>query len=131
MYIHLKLIGVLLILLALIHIFFYKYFKWETNLKSLSLINKQMMTTHTFFIALTIFLMGLLCLTSSTALIETSLGRKICLGLGVFWSFRLFFQFFVYSKKLWKGKKFETLMHILFSIFWVYFSTTFIMIYLN
>lgn len=131
MYIHLKIIGILLILLALIHIFFNRYFKWETELKPLSLINKQMMTTHTFFIALTVFLMGLLCFMASTELIESSLGRKICLGLGVFWGLRLFFQFFVYSPKLWKGKKFETSMHILFSLFWIYFSTTFFIVFFN
>lgn len=129
MVLHLKIIGCLLILLAIIHIPFSRYFKWKIELTHLSLINKQMMTTHTFFIALTVFLMGLLCLTSSQELITTSLGRKIALGLGVFWFIRLIFQFFVYSSKLWKGKVFETTMHILFSIFWIYLSVIFIMIY--
>ena len=56
-----------------------------------------MMTVHTFFIALIVFLMGLLCLTSSNELIETNLGKKISLGLGIFWTVRLFIQFFGYS----------------------------------
>ena len=111
---HLKIIGILLIALGLTHIFFPKYFNWDKELKSLSLINRQMMTVHTFFIALTVFLMGLLCFTSSTELIETTLGKKISLGLGIFWSVRLFIQFFGYSKELWKGKTFETAMHIIF-----------------
>ncbi len=126
MYIHLKIIGVLLIALALIHIVFPKYFNWKKELKSLSLINKQIMTVHTFFIAFTVFLMGLLCLTSSTELIETHLGKKILLGLGIFWVVRLFVQFFVYSSDLWRGKKIETLIHILFSILWIYFSAIFL-----
>ena len=67
---HLKIIGILLITLALVHIVFPKYFNWEKELGSLSLINRQMMTVHTFFIALMIFLMGLLCLTSSNELIR-------------------------------------------------------------
>ena len=125
MEIHLKIIGCLLICLALFHIVFPKYFNWDTELKSLSLINRQMMTVHTFFIALTLFLMGLLCLTSSSELIETNFGKKICFGLGIFWASRLFFQFFVYSTNLWKGKKFETLMHILFSLLWIYLSVIF------
>ena len=124
-----QIIGVLLMLLALIHIGFPKYFKWKLELKSLSLINSQMMTTHTFFIALTVFLMGLLCVTSSTELIETTLGKKISLGLGIFWLIRLFFQMFVYSSLLWKGKKFETTMHILFTLFWIYMSSLFLIIY--
>lgn len=117
MEIHLKIIGFILIALALIHVIFPKYFNWDKELKSLSLINRQMMTVHTFFIALTVLLMGLLCLTSSAELTETSLGKKISLGLGIFWTIRLFIQFFGYSTDLWKGKKFETLMHIIFSLF--------------
>lgn len=129
MYIHLNIIGVLLVALALIHIIFPKYFNWDTELQSMSLINRQIMTVHTFFIALVVFLMGLLCLTSTNELIETSLGKKISLGLGFFWSIRLFIQFFVYSSKLWKGKKFETFIHIIFSILWGYFSIVFLMAY--
>ena len=129
MYIHIKIIGFLLIALALVHIIFPKYFNWGKELKFLSLINRQMMTVHTFFIAFTVFLMGLLCLTSTNELIETNLGKKISLGLGVFWTIRLFIQLFVYSSDLWKGKKFETVIHILFSIFWIYFSSIFLINY--
>lgn len=128
---HLYIIGSLLMVLAIVHIIFPKYFNWKIELQTLSLINRQMMTTHTFFIALTVFLMGLLCVTSATQLIETSLGNKITLGLAIFWSIRLFFQFFVYSKMLWKGKKFETIIHIIFSGFWVYLCTIFFTIYFN
>jgi hypothetical protein len=42
----------------------------------------------------------------------------------------LYVQFFVYSTKLWKGKAFETMAHILFSLFWTYVSTVFILVYL-
>lgn len=129
MQIHIKIIGILLIALALVHIIFPKYFNWDKELKSLSLINRQMMTVHTFFIAFTVFLMGLLCLTSSNELIETNLGKKISLGLGIFWTVRLFIQFFGYSTNLWKGKKLETSIHILFSIFWIYFSSIFLINY--
>ncbi|MCB0515351.1 MAG: hypothetical protein R2798_02870 [Chitinophagales bacterium] len=131
MEIHLKIIGCLSICLALIHIIFPKYFHWHKELPSLSLINQQMMKVHTFFIALTVFLMGILCLTSSTELVETHLGKKICLGLGIFWTIRLGMQFFTYSKTLWKGKKFETTVHFVFSSFWAYMSVVFLMIYFS
>jgi hypothetical protein len=129
MQIHLKIIGLLLMALGLIHIFFPKYFNWDKELKSLSLINRQMMTVHTFFIAFTVFLMGLLCLTSANELVETVLGKKIALGFGIFWTVRLFIQFFGYSTELWKGKNFETTMHILFSILWAYLSFIFLTIW--
>lgn len=125
MEIHFKIIGVLLMVLALIHISFPRYFNWKTELKSLSLINRQMMTVHTFFIAVIVFLTGLLCLTSATDLIQTKLGKTISLGLGFFWGLRLFFQLFIYSTKLWKGKKFETTIHILFLFLWAYLSLIF------
>ncbi len=131
MQIHLKIIGIVLIALAMIHFFFPKYFNWDKELKSLSVINRQMMTVHTFFVAFTVFLMGLLCFTSTNELIETTLGKKISLGLGLFWIVRLFIQFFGYSTELWKGKKFETAIHIIFSIFWTYLSIVFLTIWWN
>ncbi len=129
MQIHLQIIGVLLIALALIHAFFPKRFNWHEELKHLSLINRQMMIVHTFFVAFTVFLMGILCLTSSTEIIETKLGKQISLGLGIFWTVRLFIQFFGYSSDLWKGKPFETIMHVIFTLFWTYLSIVFLKIW--
>jgi hypothetical protein len=125
MEIHYKIIGVLLMSLALVHLIFPKYFNWRQDLKSLSLINRQMMVVHTFFIAFIVFLMGLLCLTSTTELIETKLGKNISAGLALFWTVRLLVQFFGYSRVLWRGKTFETSIHILFSLLWTYFSVIF------
>lgn len=130
MEIHYKITGVFLIALSILHILFPKYFNWEKDLSPLSLINRQMMYIHTFFIALVVFLIGLLCITSSKELIETDLGKRIALGLSVFWTIRLFIQFFGYSPKLWRGKTFETTMHILFSLIWTYLSILFLATYL-
>jgi hypothetical protein len=131
MEIHLKIIGSLLIILALVHSIFPKYFNWKEELNLLSLVNRQMMTIHTFFIALTVLLIGIFCLTSSNELISTLLGKKISLGFGIFWAIRLLIQFFGYSPKLWKGKIFETSIHIGFSLFWLYLSIVFWGIYLS
>lgn len=131
MEIHYKIIGFLLMALAIVHVIFPRYFNWKQELASMSLINRQMMQVHTFFIALTVFLMGLLCVVASQELITTPLGRIISLGLGIFWGFRLFFQFFVYSPKLWQGKPFETIVHILFSMIWGYLTTVFILTFIQ
>ena len=124
-------IGCLLILLALIHIIFPKYFNWKEELNHLSLINKQIMQVHTFFIALTVFLMGILCVTSANEIITTSLGKKISFGFGIFWLCRLLIQSLGYSSKLWKGKFFETTVHIVFLILWSFLSLTFLKIALS
>ncbi|WP_447640752.1 MULTISPECIES: hypothetical protein [Chitinophagaceae] len=125
MEIHIKIIGILLVLLAGMHIGFPKYFRWEKELPKLDLINRQMMYVHTFFIALTVFLMGILCIVQTDALTTTDLGKKVSWGLGVFWTCRLFVQFKGYSTLLWKGMGMETLIHILFILLWTYFSVVF------
>lgn len=125
MEINLTIAGVLLVFLGLIHLGFPRHFNWKSDLKDLGLLNRQLMYVHTYFIGLMVFLMGLLCMSSARELSGTTLGRKICLGLAVFWLIRLFVQFFGYSSRLWKGKKFETGMHILFSLLWIYFVVSF------
>lgn len=131
MELHLKFIGIILMALALVHAIFPKYFQWKQELQSLSLINRQLMYVHTFFIALVVFLMGLLCLSSAPEIVATPFGRKISLGLGFFWLCRLLIQFFGYSPALWRGKPFETIVHIVFSLLWTYLSIVFIWIYLG
>jgi hypothetical protein len=129
MHIHLKIIGVLLMSLALVHVIFPRYFHWKDELKDLSLMNRQMMKVHTFFVALTVFLMGLLCATNTDDLIGTHFGKSISLGLAIFWFCRLVVQFFGYSAELWKGKTFETLVHVVFSLLWTYLSVVFFCVY--
>jgi hypothetical protein len=131
MQLHLKITGILLVVLALSHIFFPRYFKWKAEFSLVSTINRQMMYVHAFFIALTVFLIGLLCLLSSAELTTTALGRKISLGLGIFCLVRLLIQFFGYSPVLWKGKTFETTVHIAFAVLWTYLSGIFLMIYFD
>src|SRR4051812_45905934 len=115
MELHLTIIGVLLLALAALHLIFPRYFNWESELGALSLINRQIMKVHTFFIALILVLMGVLALTSTHDLVATPLGRRISLGFGIFWTCRLLIQFFGYSSALWKGKRFETRVHIVFA----------------
>jgi hypothetical protein len=126
MHIHLKIIGFVLMALALVHVIFPRYFHWKEELKNISLMNRQMMKVHTFFIALTVFLMGLLCATYTDDIIGTHFGRIISLGFGIFWFFRLVIQFFGYSSELWKGKTFETIVHIIFALLWAYLSVVFL-----
>jgi hypothetical protein len=129
MELHLRIVGGILILLAFIHVVFPRRFDWKSELSSLSLLNRQIMYVHTFFIALMVLLMGVFCIVSSADIINTRLGHQIALGLFLFWAIRLLFQFFVYSPDLWRGKPFETTIHVIFSFLWTYFSVVFFMIY--
>ncbi|MBI1286330.1 MAG: hypothetical protein GC178_02020 [Flavobacteriales bacterium] len=131
MELQLKIIGWLFVVLALVHVVFPKYFNWKEELAPLSLINRQLMYVHSFFIAFVVLLMGILCITSSYELTGTKLGRTVSLGLSIFWGVRLVFQFFGYSPKVWKGKSFETFVHIVFSIFWIYVTAVFTLTFLG
>ncbi len=126
MEVHFKIVGVLLISLSFMHLLFPKYFNWSKELKSLSLINRQMMYIHTLFIALLLLILGVICVSSADELISSSLGKKITLGFGIFWLIRLLVQFFGYSSNLWKGKTFETSIHLIFSFLWAYMSVVFL-----
>ena len=130
MELHLNVIGVLLIGLALLHTVFPRHFRWKEELSGLSLLSRQIMYVHTLFIGLMIALMGVLCLTSSNDLTTTTLGKRVCLGMALFWTTRLLVQFFGYSSELWRGKWVETTIHIVFSLLWLYLSVVFFIIWL-
>ncbi len=128
MELHLNIIGTVLIILVSMHLFFPKRFNWKTELNHLSLLNRQMIQVHTFFIALLLLMIGILCIFYSYELIRSEFGKVIAGGLSIFWFIRLIFQLFVYSPQLWKGKVFETFMHVLFTFIWTYMSIIFGMI---
>ena len=119
--------GYLLIALALLHAVFPRHFRWREETAGLTLLTRQILYIHTLFIALTVGFIGLLCVTSADDLIRTPLGRRVCIGLAVFWGIRLAVQFFGYSPELWRGKRFETTMHVLFALFWAFLTGLFAM----
>jgi hypothetical protein len=71
--------------------------------------------------------MGVLCLSCASELVSTNLGKKVSLGL--FWVARLLVQFVGYSAELWRSKRFETNVHIVFSCLWAYMSAVFLAVY--
>lgn len=125
MELHLKIIGFVLIALSFSHLTFPWYFEWKTDFKKVSLINRQMFKVHVLFIALLVMLVGLMNLSLTEELTTTYLGKWICFGLGFFWGLRSIIQFFGYSSKIWKGKLFETVIHVFFSFFWLYMTVVY------
>jgi len=131
MEIAIRIAGALMVLLALLHTVFPRRFRWKEEFASISLLSRQILYVHTFFIALTVLLMGMLCITSAEMLVNTELGKRIAVGLAIFWTARLLIQFFGYSRTLWWGKRFETGIHVTFSAMWAYFSLIFIFVALR
>jgi hypothetical protein len=123
---HLKVVGTSLLLLAVAHAFFPRRFNWGDELHRLSPLNRQIFQVHCFFIGLVLAMFGSLALCFTSALLErTALARIVLGGLVLFWLARLLVQFFVYDSSLWKGNRFNTRIHWLFSILWVYYVAVF------
>ena len=125
MTVHVHILGVVFVVLAVIHVIFPRFFRWKEEFATVSLINRQMMYVHAAFIAVVVLGIGLLCLMKADELIDTPLGRYLCLLLSIFWTLRLLVQFFGYSSVLWRGKLFETTVHVVFAAFWAYAAMVF------
>ena len=129
---HLKLVGALLIGLALAHLTFPKRFDWGNDLAKLQLLNRQMFWVHCFFLCLTLTLMGSLCLLWPQAFLEGGeLRRLVSGGFAFFWFMRLLIQFFVYDPQLWRDKSFETVVHVVFGFLWSYFTLVFLWVFVT
>ena len=121
----LRIAGALLLGLGLAHGAFTRRFGWDRELQAVSLFTRQVFHVHHFFIGLTVALMGLLCLTCAPELVATRLGRVLAGGMAFFWGCRLLIQWFGYSSELWRGKRFETVIHGLFSLLWAFLTGLF------
>ena len=118
---HLRVVGVLMALLAIMNLFVPGRFHWREELSRVSLLNRQIFLAHTVFIVLLIALMSALFLTCAEALLEpTRLSRAVLIGLTIFWGLRMLMQWFFYSPQVWRGNPFHTVMHGVFSCGWIY-----------
>jgi hypothetical protein len=118
---HLKLAGLGLILLAFAHLAFPRRFQWREELARLSPLNRQMFQVHVFFIALVLVLFGGLSLFLTEALLLPGpLSRAVVGSFVLFWALRLYVQLFVYDRALWRGHRFNTVVHVCFTAFWAY-----------
>ncbi len=125
--VHLRVVGMVMAVLAAINLFVPRRFRWRQEMARLSLINRQIFLVHSFFIVLTLTLFSALLLSCSGALlVPTRLSRAVLAGLAVFWTARALAQWFYYSPELWRGNRFNTVMHWFFSALWIYITTTFL-----
>lgn len=118
---HLRLAGAGLILLALLHAAFPRRFHWKEELPRLSLLNRQIMVVHTFFISVALVVFAALSFALAAELDKPTLVSKVALaGLAGFWLLRLATQLFVYDRSLWRGHRFNTFVHVAFTALWTY-----------
>jgi hypothetical protein len=124
--IHLRLVGVLLLGIAALSVYVPRHFGWGAEIRQLTLLTRQVFVIHCAFVSLVLVLLGLLlaCF-APTLLAPGALSRALLVGLLVMWTARMLAQWFFYDSRLWRGKRLETFMHVLFSAIYAYFVVTF------
>jgi hypothetical protein len=123
---NLRLTGVLMAGLVVLNTLVPRRFRWREELTRVSALNRQIFQVHTIFLIVTLALFAALLLTSADALVErTRLARATLFGLTLFWGLRMLMQWFYYSPALWRGHTVNTVMHVLFSALWIYFTGVF------
>jgi len=123
---HLRVVGILLMLLGVSHFFFDQYFGWKHELESVSLLTRQIFYVHTFFIGIGVMMAGAVsCLLADALVCRSDLSCAVLAAMAAFWFCRLLAQFFVYDPALWRGNRFRTGMHAAFAVFWCYVTATY------
>jgi hypothetical protein len=123
---HLRLAGVVMASLVVVNLLVPRRFHWREEMSRLSLVNRQIFQAHSVFLVLTLALFSALLLTCGPALLEpTRLSRAVLAGLTIFWGLRMLMQWCFYSPLIWRGHRFNTVMHYTFSVVWVYVTTVF------
>ena len=119
--------GIVQIVLAASHVLFPKSLGWREELARLSPVNRQIFWVHTYFIVLILLLFGLLAVFFAPELTThpSRLAKAVVAGQMVFWAFRLYAQFFVYTPDLWRGHRRNTMVHIVFTALWLFLATVY------
>jgi hypothetical protein len=124
--VHLRIVGVVMAALVPVNVIVPFRFRWHDEMTQLSLVNRQIVQAHAVFLVLTLALFSALLLTSASALLQpTSLSRAVLIGLTLFWALRMLMQWCFYSPAIWRGHRFNTVMHYIFSATWVYVTGVF------
>ncbi|MCW1921092.1 hypothetical protein OKA05_00915 [Luteolibacter arcticus] len=122
----LRFAGAGLIVLAFLHLPMGRRLLWKEDAARMSVLNAAVFHVHTFFICLAVLLMGVPCLLDPGVLLEKSrAGLWGSWSLCLFWLCRLWCQWFVYLPSWWKGLRFETAMHWVFTGIWLFLTVLF------
>jgi hypothetical protein len=123
---HLRIVGVIMAVLVVVNVHVPRRYRWREEMAGLSLLNRQIFQAHMVFLVLLLGLFSALLLFYAPYLLEsTPLSRAVLSGLTIFWALRMVMQWSFYSSKIWRGDRFNTVMHGVFSATWVYVTAVF------
>lgn len=94
----LRLAGLSLIVLSLLHAVFWRILNWGREVESLSPLSRRVFAVQTFFIAFVLMALGVLSLAKPELLLApTELARLLLCGVVLFWLTRLLLQPWVFD----------------------------------
>ncbi len=80
--------GVLTAAFAVFHLFFWKLFRWKTDLATLSSVNRAIVQILNLCLTFVFVVFAYLSLVHSSELLTTGLGRSLLFLISVFWYLR-------------------------------------------
>lgn len=84
---------------AIFHLFFWKIFKWKTQLAKLSEINSAIMQVLNLCLTFIFFFFAFLSIFYQKALVSTDLGQVLLITIALFWFFRAIYQIVFFGLK--------------------------------
>lgn len=85
--------GIYSLILAVFHLFFWKFFNWKKDLEKLSQVNRGVMQILNIQIIFVFFTTGLICLFFNHEITGTNFGKYFLLANSGFWALRIVNQF--------------------------------------
>ena len=89
--------GIYNMLFALFHLFFWKIFKWESELKKLHFSNRAIMQILNLRITYVFLFMSFIYFYCAQEIVTSELGYVIIAGMGIFWLGRTIEQFVFFN----------------------------------
>lgn len=115
----LRLAGAGLIALSLLHVPMGRQLRWSEEAARMSQAGESIFHVHTLFVCVMLVLLGLPALLTPRVFLDVSPAGAWLAGMGLaIFALRLWVQWFVFPAALWRGKQFETAMHLLFTVIW-------------
>lgn len=119
--------GAGMMLLAVVHIPMSRQLGWREDAARMSPANESIFHVHTFFVCVMLAIMGVRALFAPQIFIEHTVAAAwLSWTYAVVWALRLYVQWFVFPAALWRGKRFETIMHGLFTVIWTALTVLFV-----
>ena len=121
--VNLRLAGILILALAAVYPTYSRRFGWREELQRVSLLTRNIFQVHCGFIVLLLVLQGMLLAMFPQAVLERNAAAiALLIGLCAFWVYRLIAQLAIFDRRLWIGHRFNSFVHVMFTVFWMYLS---------